>query len=192
VAANPAPAPEDLTGLAAKVGALADAYRTVRTGYADLHENVTSAVSTVQKVTRFFPGIQAPEGAGDRLQAVDAKLQSIDDTLTGIFPALATGGPSGTVAAAVAQRVSGLQSALQDASASVTGLTASIVDLQQRATNATDTIRTIVTLATIAITLFLVWILLLNVALWQLGEVWRREAAASTTVATAGSAPSAG
>jgi hypothetical protein len=67
----------------------------------------------------------------------------------------------------------------------VTGLTASIDDLQQRATNATDTIRTIVTLATIAITLLLVWILILNVALWQLGEIWRREAAANTTEATA-------
>jgi methyl-accepting chemotaxis protein len=185
LAANPAPPPDALAGLAAKVGRLADAYRTVRTSYADVRENVTNAVTAVQRVTRFVPGLQAPEGAGDRIQALDAKLQSIDDTLTGIFPSLETGGPTGTIAAAVAERASGLQAALQDASASMAGLSASIDDLHARATNATDSLRTLVTVGTIAITLFLAWILVLNVALWRLGQIWRREAGATGAAASA-------
>src|SRR5436190_10584087 len=119
LAANPAPPPDALAGLAEKVGRVADTYRTIRTGYADLRENVTSAVTAVQRVTRFFPGVQAPEGAGDPLQAVDTKLQSIDDTLTGIFPSLETGQRGAPVASAVAQHATTLQSAFTDASASV-------------------------------------------------------------------------
>jgi hypothetical protein len=178
--ANPAPPPDALAGLADKVGRLADTYRSIRTGYADLRENVTSAVTAIQQVSRFFPGVQAPEGAGDRLQAVDAKLQSIDDTLTGIFPALETGQRGTPVASAVAARATSLQAAFTDASASVAGLTARIDDIHAQATNARNTIGTIITLAAGAITLLFVWVLLLNAGLWVLGRQWKREAARGT------------
>src|SRR4051794_544130 len=175
LAANPAPPPAAMSGLAEKVGRLADAYRTVRTRYADVRENVTNAVTAVQRVTRFVPGVQAPEGAGDRISAIDTKLQSIDDTITGIFPSLETAGPTGTVASSVAQGASRAQSVLTDASASVAALAASIDQLDARATNATDTLRTVVTIGAVLLTLVLLWVLLLNVALWQLGRRMVRE-----------------
>jgi hypothetical protein len=183
LAANPAPPPDALSGLADKVGRLADAYRTVRTRYAEVRENVTNAVTAVQRVARFVPGVDAPEGAGDRIQALDAKLQSIDDTLTGIFPSLETGGPSGTVAAAVAQHATSLQSALTDASATVAGVSASIDGLAARATNVTDSLQRLVTIGTVLLTLLLFWILVLHLALWQLGGRWKQDAAMGLTAA---------
>jgi hypothetical protein len=177
VATNPAPPPDALTGVAEKVGGLADAYRAVRTRYSEVRENLTNAVTSVQRVTRFIPGVQAPDNAGDRLQALDTKLQSIDDILTGIFPAIEAGGPTGTIATTVAQKATALGSALTDASAAVANLSTSIDQLHAQATSATNTLGTVVTIAAAALTLFLIWILVLNLALWRLGGVWRREAA---------------
>jgi len=176
LAANPAPPPEALAGLTEKVGRLADTYRSIRTGYADLRENVTAGVTAIQQVSRFFPGVQAPEGAGDRLQAVDAKLQSIDDTLTGIFPSLETGQRGTPVASAVADRATSLQAALTDASTAVSGLTTRIDDIHTQATNTRNAIATLITIAAGAITVLFVWVLLLNIALWALGRQSKRQA----------------
>jgi hypothetical protein len=175
IAASGAPPPEALAGLADKVGRLADGYRTIRTRYADLRENVTSALTAVQRVTRFVPGVQAPEGAGDRLQAVDAKLQSIDDTLTGIFPSLETGQGGAPVAAAVAAQATRLQAALADASTAVAGLSARVQTAGNQATNAMDAIRTIISVAAVAITLLFLWVLALNGALFVLARRLKRD-----------------
>jgi hypothetical protein len=183
VAANPVAPPDALAGVAEKVGQLADAYRTVRTRYSDVRENLTNAVTSIQRVTRFIPGVQAPDNAGDRLQTLDSKLQSIDDTLTGIFPAIEAGGPTGTVAAAVADKATTLSTTLSAASAAVASLSASIDQLHSQATPATNTLKAVVTIAAAALTLFLVWILVLNLALWRLGQVWRRDAAIAAPTA---------
>ena len=63
------------------------------------------------------------------------------------------------------------------------GLATDIQGVQARAADTIGSIQTILLIATIAITLFFVWILLLNVALWQLGRVWQRDADARSGAA---------
>jgi hypothetical protein len=177
LAANP-PVPEAVASLADRVGTLEAGYAAVRVQYAELRENVTTAAASLQHVARFVPGVQAPAGPTEKLQAIDAKLQSIDATITGLWPSFEGGRLTSAAATKVADGVTAVGSALSDASAAVRGLSADLTALGDRADAFADNLRTLVTIGVVAISLLFVWVLILNVALWQLGRIWKRQAAA--------------
>ncbi len=171
------PTPDAVTKLSNRLGGFVDGYRDLRVRYGALRENVTGAVSSLQNVARFVPGLDVPDQPVDALAAVDAKLQSIDDSITSTWQALQGGDPrvAGTAVAAAGAR---LQTVLTEASAAVRTLNDRIVAGQTRANAATDQLRTILLIVALVISLLLLWVLALNVALWQLGRHWKREAVA--------------
>ena len=133
-------------------------------------------MTSVQRVARLVPGERVPDGVGDPLTTMDAKLQAVDDRLTSAWTVISTGGVGDAAAAAIAQKAHSIQDGLTDAASTVDGLATDIQGVQARAADTIGSIQTVLLLATLAITLFFVWILLLNVALWQLGRVWQRDA----------------
>jgi len=181
--------------LTTRLAGFADSYRTIRTRYGEARENLTAAVTSVQRVARLVPGERVPDGVGDRLTTMDAKLQAIDDGLTSAWTVLASGGVGDAAASAIAAQAHAIQGRLNDASTTVDGLATDIQGVQTRAADTIGSIQTILLLATIAITLFFVWIVVLNVALWQLGRIWQRDAdarsgaAASPAVAEPSTSP---
>jgi predicted RecB family endonuclease len=184
-----------ISRLTTRLASFADSYRTIRIRYAEARENLTAAVASVQRVARLVPGERVPEGAGDRLTTMDAKLQALDDRLTSAWTVISTGGVGDAAAAAIAQKAHSIQDGLTDAAATVDGLATDVQGVQARAADTIGSIQTILLLATIAITLFFVWIVVLNVALWQLGRIWQRDAnarsgaAASPAVAEPSTSP---
>lgn len=167
-----------ISGLTTRLASFADSYRTIRIRYGEARENLTSAITSVQRVARLVPGERVPDGVGDRLTTMDAKLQSIDDRLTSAWTVLSSGGVGDAAATAIAQKAHSIQDGLTDAASTVDGLATDIQGVQARAADTIGSIQTILLLATIAITLFFVWIVVLNVALWQLGRIWQRDAGA--------------
>jgi predicted RecB family endonuclease len=181
-----------ISRLTTRLASFADSYRTIRTRYAEARENLTAAVTSVQRVARLVPGERVPDGAGDRLMTMDAKLQAIDDGLTSTWTVLSSGQVGDAAAAGIATQAHAIQDRLSDAATTVSGLAADIQGAQTRAADTIGSIQTILLVATIALTLFFVWILVLNVALWQLGRIWQRDANAQTgaTASSAAAEPS--
>jgi len=182
VAANPS-APDALSGLAARYAQFANTYQDLRVRYSDLRENVTTAAASLQRIAKFLPGVDATDPPGI-LPAIDQKLQAIDDALTTALPQ--PGEPTAAAATAIATSATAIQGFISDLSTSVRSLKDQLTSLQTRATSTLDTIQTVILGLTIAVSVLFVWVLILNVALWQLGRVWKRERS-SRTAAAAGS-----
>ena len=89
------PDPERFAGLQARLGQVADRYRDLRTRYVEAREGVIGITSTVERVAQLIPGSRAPEGAGDKLVTVDAKIQEIDDALVSTWRSLSEADPGG-------------------------------------------------------------------------------------------------
>jgi hypothetical protein len=173
--ASSVPTPDAVTKLANRLGGFVDGYRDLRVRYGALRENVTGAISSLQNVARFVPGLDVPDQPVDALAGVDAKLQSIDDSITSTWQAL-QGSDTNAAGTAVAATSARLQTVLTEASAAVGTLNDRLVAAQTRAGAATDQLRTILLIVAVVISLLLIWVLALNLALWQLGRHWKREA----------------
>jgi hypothetical protein len=184
-ASNPSRSPDAITALTARVGNLADGYRAIRERYAEAKGNLTEALTSLQRVARLVPGATPPEGPPPALAELDARLQAVDDSVTGVWSTLNGGAPQSTVATAVASQVGNLQGFLGDAAARVRDVEAQLGGVQANAASAANGVGTIITLASLVITLLFLWVLGLNVALWQLGRHWKRESRDATPAAGA-------
>jgi hypothetical protein len=69
---------------------------------------------------------------------------------------------------------------VSSAAAAVDGVSAGLTTAQTNAANTISKIQTIILIATIAVSALLIWVLLLNVALYLLGRSWQRDAGPST------------
>jgi uncharacterized protein YukE len=172
-----APTPDAISRLSNRVGQFADSYRGLRVQYGEIRENVTGAISSLQRVARFVPGLDVPSQPADALAAVDAKLQSIDDSITSAWQGLQSTA-SNAAATAVAAATTKIQSVLTETSTAVRSLNDRLVAAQAKSASAVDSLRTILIIVAIVITILLAWILILHVALWRLGRHWRTEARA--------------
>jgi hypothetical protein len=193
LASTASPSPERFAGIQARLATVADTYRQLRQRYADLRENVVTLSSRVQQVARLIPGQRIPEGAGDRLRAVDEKLTAIDDALTSTFGSVGQGDVSSAAAQKLATGAAKVDAAITAGAAAVTGVSTRLETAQTNADDAVDGIQTLLLIAAVAISILLLWVLLLNVALWLLGRAWQREEDAAAPAATgAGNEPAAG
>jgi hypothetical protein len=190
VAANPS-APDALTGLADRYAQFYNAYQDFRARYAEAKENLVSAITSLQRVASFLPGVNAPDPPGV-LPAIDQKLQAIDDALTAALPQ--PGQPTAATATAIATAATAVQGLISDVATSVRGLKDDLANVQAKANSTLDTIRNLILVLSIAVTVLLVWVLILNFALWHLGRVWKREAKmlAAADAAAGGAASSPG
>jgi hypothetical protein len=175
LAASSSPDTSRLSGLQARLGQIADRYLEVRVRYAEARENVLGITSTLSKVARLIPGARTPEGLGDRLAALDSKLQAIDAALVSTATKLAEADPGKALADVLAAQGTPLQDALSNGVTAVNGVSANLAGVQANADSAVDSIRTVLLIAAIALSVLFVWVLALNIALWVLGRSWERE-----------------
>ena len=184
-AANPT-APDALSGLAERYANFYNAYQDFRARYAQAKENLTSAITSLQRVASLLPGVNAPDPPGV-LPAIDQKLQAIDDALTAALPQ--PGQPTSATATAIATAATAVQGMITDLSTSVRGLKDDVANVQAKANSTLDLIRNLIVGLSIVVTILFVWVLILNFFLWHLGRVWKREARSNAALAAA-TAPS--
>ena len=177
LAASRTPDLERLSNLQARLGQISDRYLEARVSYAEARENVAGVMSTLQQITRIIPGTRVPEGAGDTLAAVDAKIKAIDDAIVSTWTSLADADPGKAVADALAARATPLKDTISSGATAVHGLSTNLAGLQAKADSTVDSIRSVLLLAAIALSVLFVWVLALNIALWVLGRAWERDSA---------------
>jgi hypothetical protein len=166
-----------VVALTTRIGRLSDAYRELRVRLGDARESIGEAVTSVQRVAQLIPGSRVPAAPAAALAVVDTRLQSVDDTLASMWPG--DGGASGTgpIVATIASVAGTVQGAVGDASTAIRGLSTRIDEARLNAAGSIADIRSVLVLAGVVISLLLIWVLVLNVALWQLGRTWRRQPA---------------
>jgi methyl-accepting chemotaxis protein len=173
LASSSSPSPGRLANLQTRLAQVADSYRQLRERYAELRENIVTVVGRVQQAARIIPGARVPDGAADALKSVNDKLTALDDALTSTFGGAADG--SSPTAQALAQRATALQTAVSGAATAVQGMSARLETAQSNTEATVNDIQTLLVIAALVISLLLIWVLLLNVALWLLGGAWQRE-----------------
>ncbi len=177
LAASRTPDLPRLSNLQARLGQISDRYLEARVRYAEARETVVGVMTTLQQIARIIPGTKVPEGAGDTLAAVDAKIRAIDEAIVSTGTSLAAADPGEAVAVALAARTTPLKDAISSGAAAVHGLSADLDGLQAKAESTIDNIRSILLLAAIALSVLFIWVLALNIALWVLGRAWERDSA---------------
>lgn len=168
---------ERLQRLVGRVGGAIDRYRELRAGYGELREKVASSIESLQRLDRLLPGFSVPQGPIDALASLDARVAEVDAAVSSLATAVDGSGPAGEIAAGIsaagdkaAAAVGAVTGALDGVAGRIDGLRADIQALGDR-------LKSTLLMGTVAAMLVLVYVALLNVALWSLGRRWRREAA---------------
>jgi hypothetical protein len=164
-----------VVALTTRVGRLSDAYGQLRVRLSDARESVGAAVASIQRVAQLLPGTRVPAAPVAALATVDAKLQAVDDGLAAMWPADSGGAATGPVVSTIASVAAKVQAAVADTSSAIQGLTANLEAVRQSAAGTIADIRSVLLLAGVVISLLLVWVFVLNIAMWQLGRTWRRQ-----------------
>jgi hypothetical protein len=167
--------------LAARLSAVVDQYGSFRSTYDSLRQGVTDALAFVDSASRFVPGISVPQDLRDRLATVDGKLQSIDTAVSGLSSAISgtSAEAPGQIATAVAAKAAAAKAAVANASSAVGTSSQVITELGTRVDTLRDRIVLISLIGGVGVTIALIYVILLNVALWSLGRRWRQVPAGS-------------
>ena len=160
-----------LVALQARLGQFADGYREIRTRYGEVRENVAEAMASIQRIARIVPGVEVPEGPGEALEAMDARLQDLDQRISGLWPGEPE--PADEEASRLADAAAGIRDAVGGASSAVDGLSEGLASAQARANDGVERIGGLIVIGAAALSIVFVWVLMLNVALWWLGHLYR-------------------
>jgi hypothetical protein len=190
LASTSSPSPERLSGIQARLGELADRYRELRTRYGEVKENLSSVGATLQAIRRFVPGARVPEAPTEVLAGIDERVRAVDEALTSVWAGLQEAAPGSAAAQALADRMTALQGVVSDAADVAAGVSSNLESAQADTANAIGGIQTLLLIAALVISALLLWVLLLNVALWLLGRAWQREAVTPVPSAPADRPPS--
>jgi hypothetical protein len=176
-AASRTPDLERLSNLQARLEQVSARYLEARVRYAEARENVVGVIARLQEIAGIIPGTRVPEGAGDTLAAVDAKIRDIDEAIVATGTSLADADPGEAVADALAARATPLKDAISSGATAVHGVSTNLAGLQATADSTVHNIRSVLLLAAIALSVLFGWVLGLNIALWVLGRAWERDSA---------------
>jgi hypothetical protein len=166
-----------VVALTTRIGRLSDAYSQLRVRLGDARESIGTAVASIQRVAQLLPGARVPAAPVGALAAVDAKLQAVDDGLAAMWPSDGSGGAASQAVATIASVATTVRAAVADTSTAIQGLSTNLEAVRQSAAGTIADIRSILLLAGVVISLLLIWVFILNVAMWQLGRTWRRQPA---------------
>jgi len=163
------------TGLATAVSDfISGPYTTLRTAYASLRERVTNAAETLRALDRFIPAVSIPDTAGERLQAIDAKLVAIDAAVTSLGQAEADGTARPGIASRISEQAASARATLDSIEASVSDVGTRLQDAQGRLATARDRVDLYLFLGAGAGTIFFLYLAGLNILLFQQGRRWSR------------------
>jgi hypothetical protein len=179
VADSPSPAQAILQKLLTEVTNVSDRYMALRTSYADARDTIVGIIDRLQTMERFIPGFSVPQGAVDKLAAVDAKVRELDAAIMGITGALPQDGAVNQAAGTIADKVGKASTTLDALSTTMSEAKQRLVDLRAEIKSKVDTLRTAITLGSFALVLLCAWIAVLHWVLFRTGRQLRRGAAAA-------------
>lgn len=173
LATDPSATSAALDSITARLTPVARAYAATRDKYVGLREGVATALDTLQRLDRLVRQVDIPDSLGSSLAAIDERLAAIDTALTGVTRTGAAVTGVSVAATAVADQAAALSEAFRAAEDVGRSVQAGLAEVQAELTGAAQTLDELAGYGAIALTVFLAWVILLNIALWALGRRWR-------------------
>lgn len=167
VTGNPNPAPALANALSERLSGVSERYLELRTTYASARENIVSAVQRLQMLDRLVPGIEIPQGPIDALAELDARVQELDASLSGII------GPNGVVesvqdaAQRIADRIDQADELLATAEAGLANAQVKLAETRARVASTADTITTGISIGSLGLFLVFLYLALLHWVLFR-------------------------
>jgi multidrug resistance efflux pump len=174
VTGNRNPAPALGNALSERLSGVSERYLELRTTYASARENIVSAVQRLQMLDRLVPGIEIPQGPIDALSALDARVQELDASLSGII------GPNGVVesiqgaAQRIAERVDEADELLAKAEAGLAEAQVKLAETRAKIASTADTINTGISIGSVALFFVFLYLALLHWVLFRHASGMRR------------------
>jgi hypothetical protein len=175
-AATQAVAPDDglLAGLQDRVNNLASGYANLRNSYGDLRESIAGAVGTLQTLDRIIPGFDVPQGPIDALQGLDARVQELDATISGVLDTTFDGSALRDAAQAVSEKVGRVADGLDTVLGIIDEAGAKLTQARTDIANAASLITSILRFSGVVIALLFVYIAFLHWVLFRTSRAIHR------------------
>ena len=173
LAAAPVPDPVAAADLAAAIDEFFQGpYATMRTSYAVLRERAINTGDALHGLRRAVPVLTPSGPLAERLEALDARLQEIDASMTSLAQLGAAGLAEPGVAAQVSERAATAGERLASIGELVAGVDAWALDARERVAGADRRAARLLTAGAIVGTLLSLFVAALNVLLFQQGRRW--------------------
>jgi hypothetical protein len=130
---------------------------------------------------RIIPGIELPEVPGENLQAIDNQLRDWDAALVEFRTRLNdVESPITNIIEAISAAATRMGDAIERAATAVVNMQAKLLDIRASVAKVQATTQGWVTWGAVGLTLFFIYFLVGNMALFALGRIWRAKPAAAT------------
>jgi hypothetical protein len=149
-------------------------YATLRTVYTGLRDRALNVGETLRGIGRAVPVLEITDAIADRLEAIDARMQEIDASMTTLAQMGAAGLAKPGVAAAVSERANLASEQVQAIGQSFSGIETSLHDGRDRVVAADRRTARALTVGALVGTALTLFVALLNVLLFQQGRRWSR------------------
>jgi len=149
-------------------------YATLRTVYTGLRDRALNVGETLRGIGRAVPVLEITDAIADRLEAIDARMQEIDASMTTLAQMGAAGLAKPGVAAAVSERANLASEQVQAIGQSFSGIETSLHDGRDRVVAADRLTARALTVGALVGTALTLFVALLNVLLFQQGRRWSR------------------
>lgn len=176
VASSASPSGPIVTTLRDKLDALAARYQQLRSAYTDLRSKIATALGGLQALDRLVPGISVPQGPVDALNNLDAKLQELDGTITGVLSTDFNGEKLQQAASVVAEQVGKLSAGLDKVNGFIADASAKLQQVQVDIANAASQLTTVITIGGIVLALLFLYGALLHWVLFRTSRAAARPA----------------
>jgi hypothetical protein len=179
VAALPGPGAELRTGLRSALNRVSERYLELRSTYGDVQQAAGGALDRLQTLEQVIPGFELPQGPVDALARLDAGVQELDATITGLADAVPETGPISAIATAAATKATEAQAKLQDVNGVIDDARTRLDEVRAKVASTADTINAAITIGAVGTILILLYFALLHWVLFATGRRLRRGASVS-------------
>lgn len=150
-------------------------YATLRTAYTGLRDRALNVGDTLRGIGRAVPGLAIAGAIADQLEAIDARMQGIDASMTSLAQMGSTGLAEPGVAATVSQRAVIASEHVQAIGQALTDVETWLQESRDRVIAADRRAARALTVGALVGTAGTLYVALLNVLLYQQGRRWSRQ-----------------
>jgi hypothetical protein len=161
-AASPTGPIANIAGLLGDVTGLGERYRQFRTTYSEARETILAAFARLHAIDTLIPQITIPSGPEDAFLALDARIQTLDQTFADLAAATPLGDVSNEAATKIAEKARNVESAIGGIVDALHGAEARLQEARADVQSLAGTLNLVITLILLVFILGFLYIAFLN------------------------------
>jgi len=161
-AASPSGPIGNIVGLLGDITGLGDRYRQFRTAYSEARETILAAFARLHTIDALIPQIAIPSGPEDAFNALDARIQSLDQAFADLAAATPVGDAANQAAGNIAEKAQNVASAINGVVDALNGAEARLQEARADVQSLAGNLNLAITLLVLLLVLGFLYIAFLN------------------------------